>query len=569
MTNNRLLLSVCVFAVLLVSLASVAESTPSAELSPEQAARLTYAAEHAAPLDHQASTSTSTSTAARWHDDDDEQEPVLSATDLASRAAASDDYGHSVHYLASEVVYPSSDQQVAQVVQRVRRDRQQLTVRGTGHSANGQSQCCGCVVMDMRNMNQVREATAEYVVVEAGAKFADVYAALAPFGSSLVTQTDWPGLSVGGVLSAGGGMGPGMFRHGFIAESILELTVVTGRSEIVVCSPSSEPELFNAAIGGLGQVGIITAIKLRAVPIPGQMIRVYHVYQLLDKLMPDYDKVQNDEAAGGAPFDQLQTFPVLNFPGTGAASGYAPDFFLFDQPIGSWVLIQEYGVFYNPGQEPDDAELFAYFDHVAGTEISTDMPYDAWIHRLDYVFGVLLPSAEYNYAWKNPHPWFEVLLPAETAGDYLTDFFARNDPSQAALYSVQALYPLKEPAVKRSLQPMPDSPSDRLVYLGMLRQVDIASTPDLYAENARLTALNGQYRLDAERVGGTPILSSTLPSSQDEWQCLSNFDMRTYRRAKAQFDPRGILSPGLSAVILNREDPCERNGDESIFRGTA
>jgi hypothetical protein len=57
----------------------------------------------------------------------------------------------------------------------------------------------------------------------------------------------------------------------------------------------------------------------------------------------------------------LETFPVLNFPDTGVPSGYAPVFFLFAEPIGSWVFIEEYGVFYEPGQEPDDEALFAYF----------------------------------------------------------------------------------------------------------------------------------------------------------------------------------------------------------------
>jgi hypothetical protein len=37
---------------------------------------------------------------------------------------------------------------------------------------------------------------------------------------------------------------------------------LTGRGEIVTCSPTKDAELFNAVLGGLGQFGIITRARI-------------------------------------------------------------------------------------------------------------------------------------------------------------------------------------------------------------------------------------------------------------------------------------------------------------------
>lgn len=492
---------------------------------------------------------------------------VDTSNDLETRAAAADDWGHAVHYMPSEVVRPTSDAEVREVILSAKRRHQQVTVRGFGHSAAGQAQCCGCIVMDMSAMSAVRNIDADTIEVEAGAQWRVALDALDALGRTTVTQTDWPGLSVGGVLSGGGGMGPGLFRNGFIAESIVSLTVVTGRGQIEQVSPTQNADLFDAVVGGMGQFGVVTAVRLRTVPIPGSMVRVYHVYQTVDSVWADYTKVLDDEAGSGAPFDQLQSFPTLNFPGTGAASGYAPDYFVPQAAaVGAWVLIQEYAVFYEPGQEPDDAVLFGYFDHVAGSELAADMPYAQWIRRLDFVFGVLLPSGDFNYAWKNPHPWYEVLLPFEEAEDFVKDMLAGTPPSDTPIFSVQAMYPFKESTSRRLLQPLPDSQSNRLVYFGFLRQVDIASAPNVFAENARLTAINSDLRASAEEVGGTPVLTSTLPASRQEWDDL--IEIGAYTQAKWLYDPARVLGPGIGSTIERRLDPCVRNGRDSTFSGT-
>lgn len=484
-------------------------------------------------------------------------------TDPATLAKYADDWGHTVHYFPSAVVKPTTDQEVADILIEAHRKREQVTVRGKGHSASGQSQCCGCVVMDMSDMNAIREQTDDYIYIEAGAEWKIAIQALMAVGKTTISQTDWQGLSIGGVLSGGGGLGPGVFRHGRIADNVLELTIVTGKGEIEIANANENSELFRAALNGLGQFGVITAVKLPAVPIPGERVRVYNVYQALDKLFNNYTTILADVNA--TPFDQLETFPVLNFPGTGAGLNPAYDGYFSGLP-GLWVLIQEYGVFYNPGDEPDDADLLSYFDHVQGSEQVRDMSYSEWIFRLEFVFGVLLPSGDFNYAWKNPHPWFEVFLPIETAEDFLNDLFSVTPPNDVQMFSVQHMVPLLKPSVDNTFQLLPDS--EEIIYIGLLRQVDIASVDNVYQASVRLFEINSDLRLDANAVGGKPMVTSTLPSKWEEWQELYGDDKyNQFRQTKLQYDPRRILGNSYRLWTF-QQDPCIRNGQGSTFRGT-
>lgn len=484
-------------------------------------------------------------------------------TDPATLAKYADDWGHTVRYFPSAIVKPSSDQEVSDILLEAHRKREQITVRGRGHSAAGQSQCCGCVVMDMSNLNSIRAQTDDYIYVEAGAQWRVVLDAVIPQGKTTIVQTDWPGLSVGGVLSGGGGLGPGLFRHGRIADNILELTIVTGKGDIVIANSVDNNDLFRAALNGMGQFGVITAVKLPIIDIPGGRIRVYNVYQSMDTLFGNYSTIFAD--VDSTPFDQLETFPVLNFPSTGAGLNPAYGGYFSGLP-GLWVLIQEYGVFYDVGSEPNDAELLSYFDHVQGSEQVRDMSYAEWIYRLDFVFGVLLPSKDFNYAWKNPHPWFEAILPIETAEEFITDLFTVTPPTDTPLYSVQSIIPLMNPTTPNTFQLLPDS--EQLVYIGLLRQVDIDSVSDVYSESVRLFDVNGDLRRDAIAVGGKPMITSTLPASPSEWKDIYGDDTyNLFRQMKQQYDPRHIL--GNSYRLWSSQlDPCVRNGEKSTFSGT-
>ena len=71
-------------------------------------------------------------------------------------------------------------------------------------------------------------------------------------------------LSVGGTISTGG-FGVTSYNQGLQVDNVQELDVVTGDGQLVTCSEERNSDLFNAALGGLGQYGIIVKVVMRSV----------------------------------------------------------------------------------------------------------------------------------------------------------------------------------------------------------------------------------------------------------------------------------------------------------------
>src|SRR5690606_22504973 len=51
--------------------------------------------------------------------------------------------------------------------------------------------------------------------------------------------------------------------YGCLSTFVAELELVTGTGEVVRCSPSVEPDLFAAALVGVGAVGVVTEVTPR------------------------------------------------------------------------------------------------------------------------------------------------------------------------------------------------------------------------------------------------------------------------------------------------------------------
>jgi len=136
-------------------------------------------------------------------------------------------------------------------------------------SVYGRSQVRGGTVADMSGLRAVHRVDDDRVTVDAGATWRDVLGATLPRGLKPPVLTDYLDLSVGGTLAVGG-VGGTTLRHGVQSDYVLEMQVVTGRGEVLTCSPTRLPELFDAVRAGFGQVAVITRATLRLVAAPRQ-----------------------------------------------------------------------------------------------------------------------------------------------------------------------------------------------------------------------------------------------------------------------------------------------------------
>jgi cytokinin dehydrogenase len=132
------------------------------------------------------------------------------------------------------------------------------------------------IVIEMSSMRGIKvmphgddDCALPFVEASGGELWVDVLEATLKEAPGLAPNswTDYLYLSVGGTLSNAGVSGQ-TFRHGPQISNVLQLEVVTGKGEIVICSPSKQSELFYAVLGGLGQFGIITKARIIIEPAP-------------------------------------------------------------------------------------------------------------------------------------------------------------------------------------------------------------------------------------------------------------------------------------------------------------
>jgi len=142
----------------------------------------------------------------------------------------------------------------------------QVAVGGGRYSMGGQVAVRGGLHVDMRQMNRlVWLRPAERAVrVQAGMRWRDLQDLLDPLGLAVKIMQSYSNFTVGGSVSVNChgryvGLGP-------VGHSVRALQLVSSQGAVLELAPDQQPELFAAAIGGYGAVGVITEVELDVVP---------------------------------------------------------------------------------------------------------------------------------------------------------------------------------------------------------------------------------------------------------------------------------------------------------------
>lgn len=136
-----------------------------------------------------------------------------------------------------------------------------VSIGGARCSMGGQTASAGSLHLDMRGLKRIEvDAAAMRARVQAGASWRDLQEVLDPHGLAVRIMQSYSGFSVGGSLSVNChgryvGKGP-------IINSVRGLKLVTAGGELLAVSRTQHPELFAAAIGGYGGIGIIAEVDL-------------------------------------------------------------------------------------------------------------------------------------------------------------------------------------------------------------------------------------------------------------------------------------------------------------------
>jgi FAD/FMN-containing dehydrogenase len=137
-----------------------------------------------------------------------------------------------------------------------------VAVGGGRFSMGGQVAIEGGLHLDLRGLNQLVWLRAEQraVRVQAGMRWRDLQDHLDPLNLSVKIMQSFANFSVGGSVSVNAhgryvGLGP-------VGHSVRALQLVLADGSVAECSATLRPELFRAAIGGYGAIGVITEVEL-------------------------------------------------------------------------------------------------------------------------------------------------------------------------------------------------------------------------------------------------------------------------------------------------------------------
>ncbi|KAL2327194.1 hypothetical protein Fmac_020621 [Flemingia macrophylla] len=200
---------------------------------------------------------------------------------------ASTDFGRTVYKTPWAVFEPSSVSDISALISFSNSLSTPFTIatRGRAHSTLGQAMAQGDgVVLNMTNLINFRKGSgisvscspSGYCYADVGGEqlWIDVLHASLKHGLTPLSFANYLYLTVGGTLSNAGISGRA-FRFGPQISNVLELDVVTGKGELVTCSPEKGSKLFFAALGGLGQFGVITRARIPLAPAPTRANQEY------------------------------------------------------------------------------------------------------------------------------------------------------------------------------------------------------------------------------------------------------------------------------------------------------
>ncbi len=163
----------------------------------------------------------------------------------------------------ARVVQPVS---VEEVIAALKGWPGQVSVGGGRYSMGGQVALPGSLHLDLRELKRLvwLRVPERQVRVQAGMRWRDLQDLIDPQDLAVKTMQSYANFTVGGAVSVNAhgryvGNGP-------VAHSVRALQLVLADGRVVEASRDQNSELFKAAIGGYGAVGVITEVELELVP---------------------------------------------------------------------------------------------------------------------------------------------------------------------------------------------------------------------------------------------------------------------------------------------------------------
>ena len=202
---------------------------------------------------------------------------------------------HGQLHLVEPYLLPANEQEIIEAVRRYPR----LRVVGAGHSFNAGVVNEATLSLDAHTGIVEVDKTNKRVRVRAGTRVRDISRTLLEQEKlAVVALPSHDAQSIGGILSTDvHGTGRDV---GFVSQSVVGLRIVDGQGEVHDVGP--EDDLFRAAIGGIGAVGIIVEVTLRCVA-------AFHILQQTRRMTREQAEAELDRLLAEHDHASFYVFP--------------------------------------------------------------------------------------------------------------------------------------------------------------------------------------------------------------------------------------------------------------------
>ncbi|XP_010451653.1 PREDICTED: cytokinin dehydrogenase 3-like isoform X1 [Camelina sativa] len=464
-------------------------------------------------------------------------------TASSSIESAATDFGHVTKIFPSAVLNPSSVEDITDLL-KLSYDSQPsftLAARGHGHSHRGQASAKDGVVVNMRSMvNRDRgikvSRTGLYADVDAAWLWIEVLNKTLELGLTPVSWTDYLYLTVGGTLSNAGISGQ-TFRYGPQITNVQEMDVITGKGEIATCSKYMNSDLFFAALGGLGQFGIITRarIKLEVAPKRAKWFRFLYI---------DFSEFTRDQERLISETDGLDFLEGSVMLDRGPPDNWRSTYYPPSDHLRIVSMVKRRRVIYC-------LEVVKYYDETSQYTVNEEMEelgeslnfvkgfmYEKDVTYMDFLNRVRTGelSLKSKGQWDVPHPWLNLFVPKSQISKFDHGVFKgiilRNNITSGPVL----VYPMNRNKWNdRMSAAIPEE--DVFYAVGFLRSADFDDWEAYDRENMEILKF-------CEDANMRVIQYLPYHSSQEGW--VRHFGPRwnIFLERKYKYDPKMILSPG-------------------------
>lgn len=227
---------------------------------------------------------------------------LLSLSSVSALARPSFVISNITHLYPVEVARIAVPQSSEQVAREITAWAGKVAVGGGRYSMGGQTAVVLGLHLDMRQMNRLLhfDRMARTVRVQAGMTWRDLQDILDPAGLSVKSMQSFSNFTIGGAVSVNA---HGRYTNtGPVGSTVRALRMVLSDGSIFDASANENTELFRAAVGGYGAVGVITEVELElaenccierlVVPLTLETYRAYfaqHVRDAADVIMHNAD----------------------------------------------------------------------------------------------------------------------------------------------------------------------------------------------------------------------------------------------------------------------------------------